>query len=252
MVTDHPRSRGPDDGEPPEDNFREFLNLLNELKATGCSLLVVGKPSRRVFAHASKHLFGDTDVVRYRLLTTTDAPQESIANRLPDPGETSRALSETTHIINHAATPRSVTVSSDAATPRKLTGIPETRVVDPQLEGLQNAIVEGIQEFQNRAFRLKSGDIRVGIDSLLPLIDQYEEDVIRRCLHTVNHHVREVNGMAHYVLPKPYDSDAVKTFADDVDAIIELRSTNTTKDDHDAEERWHVPGQDITTEWTPL
>lgn len=238
--------------EPPNDDLTDFLGLLNELKSTGCNLLVVGDAPRHLFTRASSRMLGDADAVRYRVLATTDATAQSIAERLPDPAESPRSLSETTHVLNHAGGLRSITSATGANTPPKLSGIRETRIADPELAGLQAALVGAIEDFTDEADDIRPADIRVSIDSLEPLLDSYGEDVVRRCLRLVGGHVRDHDAMAHYVLPKPFESDAVQQLADDVDAIVEIRLIGSPEGDQHAEQRWHVPGRGLKVGWTPL
>ncbi|MFC7079734.1 DUF7504 family protein [Halorussus caseinilyticus] len=244
-------TRGSDES-PPADDLTDFLGLLNELKSTGCNLLVVGDAPRELFTQASSRMFGDDDTVRYRTLAVTDATPESIAERLPDPSESPRPVGETTHVLNHAGALRSVTTATDPNTPPDLAGVKETRIADPQLAGLQAAVVEAIEEFATRAGSLHPGDLRIGIDSLEPLLDFYGEDVVRRCLRIVGGYVRDYDAMAHYVLPKPYDSDVVQTFADDMDAIVEIRLSDSADDGRVGEQRWHVPSRDLSVGWASI
>lgn len=250
MVTDEPTVRGSDE-EPPDD-LTAFLNLLNELKATGCSLLVVGDAPREVFTRASSRLLGDAEVLRYRVLAITDATAQSVADRLPDPNETPRPLTETTRIVNHAGAPRSVTAASSPSAPPKLAGIEETCVADPELRGLETALCDAIDAVAGRAGRLEPADLRLGVDSLGPLLAHHDADVVGRCLDAVGAHARIHDAMVHQILPKGYDSDAVQALLPSVDAAVELRTVDPVAFDHAAQQRWHVPRCGVTTEWTPL
>lgn len=238
--------------EKPPDDLSAFLNLLNELKATGCSLLVVGDTQREVFARASGRLLGDADVIRYRVLGVTDATAESVADRLPNPKEIPRPLSETTQIVNHASAPRSVTAAESPSTPSKLAGIEETCVADPDLRGLESTLCDAIDEAVERAYDLQPADLRIGIDSVSPLLARYDTEVVKRCLDAVGEHARARDGMAHYVFPESYESSRVQDLTPTVDAVVELRTVDPTAFGHDAQQRWHVPEHGVTTEWLPL
>lgn len=244
-------ARGSDDSPPPEDDLTAFLNLLNELKATGCNLLLVGDAPRKVFTRASSQLLGDANALRYRVLAVIDATPESIADRLPGSTGTPRPLSETTTLLNHAGVPRSVTAATDPDTPPRLAGIEETCIADPELQGLRSGLTDAIGEVGTRA-DLEPADLRVGIDSLDPLLDHYGEDVVKDCLDVVGECVSDHSAMAHYALRESYDSERVRALAPSADAIIELRTADPGEYDHAAQQRWHAPRRDITTEWTPL
>lgn len=250
MATDSFDER--ESGESASSDLTEFFGLLNELKRTGCTLLVVGDAPRHAFTRASAQLLGDPDAVRYRLVAATDATMRSVVERLPTPDETPRPLAETTRVLNHAGAPRSVTATPDAGEPPTLAGVPETRIADPQLTGLKSALVEGIEEFARDSESLEPANLRVGVDSLKPLIGFHGTGVVRRCFRTVGQHATERGAMVHYVLPEPYDHDDVQSLVADVDAIIELRAVNPDEFGHDAQQRWHVPSRDVSTDWTPL
>ena len=251
MATDQSFARRADD-DPPDDELSTFIGLLNELKSTGCNLLVVGDAPREVFTRASSRFLGDDEQLRYRILGVTDATPRSIAARLPDSDVSPRPLTETTRILNHTGAPRSVTAATDPTTPSELAGIRETCIADPQLQGLQSALADAITETATEVDHLSPADIRVCLDSLGPLLDHYGAAVVRRCLDVVGGHVRIRDAMAHYVLANAYDTERVQALVPHVDAVIELRAVDPNEYGHNAQQRWHVPRRDIITEWTPL
>lgn len=241
-------SAGRSDGRP-DDEFIDFLGLLNELKATGCTLLVVGDARRDRFTAASARLFGNPETLRYRLLAVTDASSRSVERRLPSPGDSPFALARTTKIANYEVTPRSV---ADAV-PRteEFDHVPETRVTDAELDGLRAALVSGIDEFARRASGLHPAELRVGVDSVGTLLDHHGESAVREWCRAVGRRVRDNDGMAHYVLRDAYDSDRVRALEPEVDAVIEIRAADPASD-RDAEQRWHVPDRGTTTDWVRL
>lgn len=240
-------SRGRGDGSGGDADFRALLRTLRE---DGCNLLVVGDAPRRLFTRASASLLGGTDDRRYRLLAVTDASRRSVAERLPDPDETPGSFEETVRVVNHAAPPRSV--AGDRSTDAELPGVAETRVVDPQLAGLQAQLADAMAAFDRRAGGLAPAELRVGLDSLDPLVDHYEAGVVRRCLRVVTGYVADHRGMGHYVLTRPYDSDRARSLAGEFDAVVEIRAVDAAGDGPAAEERWHVPDRELTTDWMAL
>ncbi|WP_158057944.1 DUF7504 family protein [Halorussus halophilus] len=245
--------RGDREADPP-DEYADFLSVLHELKSTGCNLLVVGDVTDYLYTKASSRLLGDADITRYRLLAVTDATTQSIADRLPGANETPRPLPETTQIINHAGAPRSVTTATNESTPRNLAGIPEISVADPELRGLQRTLIEQMDEFADQAepSGLNPTELRVGIDSLDSLFEQHDEDVVLQALGWIGQAVTKYDGMAHYILRENYTSERVQALAGDMDAIIEIRSVDPVEHEHEAEQRWHVPERELTTDWHPL
>lgn len=236
----------------PSDEGPEFLDVLRELKADGCNLLIVGDAPRRLFTEASAGLLGGPDELRYRLLAITDASPQSVVERLPDPEEAPGAFAETTEIINHASPPRSVAEAGGEFEAPPLGELSERRVVDPKIAGLQAELAESMATFDRRARGLDSAQMRVGIDSLGALFEHYDEGVVRRCLQVVMGYVSDYDAMAHYVLMDPADSERVQSLAEEFDAVVELRPVDPKKHGHDAEERWHVSSHDLTTDWLPV
>ena len=234
-----------------EEDLESFTQLLHKLKSHGCSVLLAGDVPRELFTEASAKLLGADDERRYRVLAVTDATADSVAERLPDPEVTPRPLTQTTHVLNHAGTLRSITAATSTRTPPKLAGVTETRVVDPELEGLQNALFDAIDDFALGSGRVSPGDVRVGIDSLEPLIEFYGTEQVRDCLDAIGRYVRTHDAMAHFVLPEPYESETTSELAAEVDAVVELRLADSA-DDRTAEQRWLVPNRDIRTDWIPL
>jgi hypothetical protein len=231
--------------EPPDDDLATFRATLRRFKEEGCNLLVVGDPPREVFTRASSSMLGDSDARRWRVFALTDATPESIYERLPSADSAPHPLSETTKIVNHALPPRPITdtAGDSAAT------IPEVRVSDANLAGLETELCESIADFG--AWSRRPAQVRVAVDSLAPLLDHYDFEVVRRSLRTVGRRVREYDAMAHYVLPEPYDSDRCRHLADDFDAVVELR-TAPENADHGVEERWHLTEASATMPWVPL
>jgi hypothetical protein len=248
-------SDGPGDdaggGRAPVDDEPRILGVLRELKSDGCNLLVVGDAPRCLFTEASAGLLGGADDLRYRLLAITDASPQSVVERLPDPEEMPGSFADTTEVINHASPPRSVADAGDAEAP-PLSGISERRVVDPQLAGLQAEFAESMAAFNRHAGGLRPAQLRVGVDSVGALLDHYDRGVVRRCLQVVTGYVEDYDAMGHYVLADPYGSERVDRLADEFDAVVEVRAVDSATRDHHAEERWHVPDRDLTTEWLPL
>jgi hypothetical protein len=244
MSDDEPGNERTGENDPPYENLTDFQSRLRRLKCEGCNLLVVGGPPREVFTRASEAMLGDPDARRWRVFALTDATPQSVYDRLPATSAAPRPPSETTRIVNHALPPRPITddVDSSVAT------VPEVSVSDANLAGLRTELCEAIDDFGARSHR--PAEVRLAVDSLAPLLDNYEFDVVRRCLRAVGERVYEHDAMAHYVLPEPYDSQRCQRLEDEFDAVVELRTGPEGREE--AEERWRFPGADATTPWVPL
>lgn len=247
-------SRGEQQGRQSTENITDFSTSLKEMKSTGCNLLVVGDAPKQAFTCVSANLLGDATMLRYRLLAITDTTPQSIVDRLPSPTDSPLSLPETTHVLNYTSGPRSLTGACSANAPVELAGIPETYVGDAKLEGLEEAFVDGINEFENQAGSrgLKPGELRICIDSLRPLLDRYDESEVKRFLRTVGKRVVATNAMGHYILRADYDSTVVESVATEVDAVIEIRTDGQTEQSHEIQQRWHIPERGLRMDWIPL
>ncbi|WP_135828633.1 DUF7504 family protein [Halorussus halobius] len=234
------------------DDGGEFRDVLRELKADGCNLLVVGDAPRRLFTEASASLLGGTDERRYRLLAVTDASARSVVERLPTADGASEPPAETTEIINHASPPRSVVEAGGGSGRESVGELSERRVIDPQLGGLQAELAEAMATFDRRAGGLAPAQLRVGVDSLGALLEHYDRGVVERCLQVVTGYVSDYDAMGHYVLMEPFETERVQSLVERFDAVIELRPVDSAGRGHHAEERWHVPSRGLATDWLPI
>lgn len=238
------------DSTQPAEDVSSFVGHLRALKRDGCSLFVVGDVPRYLFTRASESMLGDDDVDRYRAMVVTDADEESVRSRLPSATDSAGTK---TRVLTCANSIRSV--SSERASlcseqspevgPTMPEG-PETRTVSDRSE-LQTELFDAIEAFDRQADGVRPAQLRVGVDSLGPMLDICDEDEVRQFAERVGERVRAHNGMAHFVLTESYDSERVQRLADAFDAVVELRVQ-----DGDGEERWHLPDSDVTMPWVSL
>jgi hypothetical protein len=133
-----------------------------------------------------------------------------------------------------------VEVSTDGGTSS------DVRTVPAGLSALEAAIDEELWRL-TRSASPEPGQVRLSVDSLVPLLESHGVTAVRSFLDRVGARVRSVRGMAHYVLPVPGDSEPVREVVESFDAVIELRSP-----DGRPEQRWHLPDRDLTTRWVRL
>lgn len=194
-------------------------------------------------------MLGDDDVDRCRAVATTDADEESVQSRLPS---TTDATGSKTRLVACSRSVRSVASKSadqcvgQSSPEPTLPDGPEIQPVGNRSE-LQAELLDAIETFDERADGLRPAQLRVGVDSLGPILDHGEESGVRELVTEVGDSVREHNGMAHFVLTESYDSERVQRLADAFDAVVELRVT-----EDGGEERWHLPDRDVTMPWVPL
>lgn len=241
--------------DPPDEDLAAFQSRLRRLKREGCNLLVVGDAPRELFMRASASMLGDADARRWRVFGRTDATPESVRDRLPAASVAPRPQSETTKIVSYPIASQRTTETAGT------TGhVPEVTVSDVCLPGFRSELLAALEEFSTRSHRPAA--VRLSVDSLAPLLDRYDREVVRQFLRTVTDRVHDWNAMAHYVLPVAYDSDQCQRLVDEFDAVVELRTTSERVDEQSssddspqayrAEERWHLPELAATMPWVSL
>ncbi|MFC7165406.1 DUF7504 family protein [Halospeciosus flavus] len=209
-----------------------FVDVLTELKQNGCSILVTGEVPTAVTAQATRKLLGSPAAERRRALVLTDPAQPDPNDLLPggvDPDDPD------VHVVDRRDFYRGSATGATAGAPGSPLDLDLTTVLRDAVRTL--APPDGYDPSQ----------LRTGVVSLSPLLDQYGVDPIRRDVVDASAVVRDVDGMAHFHLPSD-DEDLVDEFKPVVDAYIELRR----RVGHVPEQRWHVPERDFSTQWLEI
>ena len=112
---------------------------------------------------------------------------------------------------------------------------------------LCDEIQAAISFYDEEADGLDPAELRLGVDSLFPLVEQ-DTTATRHVLQTLTEAVRGVQGMAHYHLRVRPDNDIVGDLMDCFDARVELRK----RPRRTPEQRWYAPKLDAKTPWMRL
>lgn len=222
----------------------EFVGKLKRWKSEGCSILVVGE-ALDLLRETSELLLGAERRRRYRLFVLTDTTPETAADRLPDASD--QTVERWTKIIDYDSVLRSEAVETGPTA--SLARTPVVPVCG-DLDRLYDETTEAMEEFDRRANRLNSGALRVSIDTVDDLLVDRDRKAVSRWIHHVGDATKSYRGIAHSLLAKPYESETVQAMAGDFDAVIEVQPYDA--DDSTRKQRWHVPGQDLTTPWRPM
>jgi hypothetical protein len=218
-------------GTDPDHEERVFSESLQRLKRQGCNLLLVGSVPGRTRLAAIRRLLGDDALHRRRIVALTDETPDRIG-RVLDPVDT--------RILVHASASgvrEAVTATPSASRSQRV------REVGSGLDTLEGAISEEIDRIE-RGDSLNPGELRVSVDSLRPLVGGHHVESVGEFVESVGDRVRAADGMAHHVLPVPYESAVVQSSTRHVDATVELRTGRSGP-----EQRWHLPEADLTTSW---
>ncbi len=212
-----------------------FADELTRLKRRGASVLVVGSVRPDQCRDACRRLLGcGADRTRRRVLvSTTDGPHHA------------------THHVDETGSEALSTIAYEAQARNAATAEPgETPSVEPDttmaksLADLGLAIEGAIEGFETDTAALEPAEVRLGIDSLLPLLEEYGRQRTFKFLHLVNGRTRDVDGMAHYHLPVERDARIVQTLSPLFDITVELREQNG-----DYQERWTIEDGDRSSGW---
>ncbi len=201
-------------------------------------MLVVGNVPWDVWIDACEQLLGEGDSLpRHRLLAFTNGSR-SVRSRLDE--HHAGGLGTTT------AFTAGVARSAGAQAPVH----PEIPVVDLEYDSLAElggAISGWVQETAARHGPLTPGELRLCVDSLLPLLDDHGEGAVSEFVALTAARARAVAGMAHYHLSVDRTADVVDDLRPAVDALIELRV-----DADGPRQRWLLDGGDVRSPWLPL
>jgi hypothetical protein len=145
---------------------------LPRLKREGCNLLVTGTVSVEAADRLTRRLLGSPGIDRTRILVRTDGTHP-VTGLLP--GGVSPDDPSVRHFDYSAYAPRP----------------------DP-LASLGRDVVAAIDEFGSRSTPPVSGELRLAVTSLDPLVDDREWTAVERFLRRVTDAVVDARGMGHY------------------------------------------------------
>lgn len=214
-----------------------FSKWLANLKQIGSNILITGEVPEAVSAQASRKFFGREER-RFRVLGLTDRTISSADARLP---EDASFADPTTWLVDQRCGERSVPATAASVTAE----------LDPlntdDARQLREEIQTAISFYDEKSGGLDPSELRVGVDSLFPLVER-DLSATRRVLRTLGATVRGVHGMAHYHLRVPAEDETIEELMHLFDARVELRK----RPRRDPEQRWYAPEIDATTPWMQL
>ena len=201
-----------------------LVRALGTLKREGSNVLVVG---REQGAHASicRRLSGESDRPRYRLFVTTNHSRGPFEHGLD--GGVDWVVAYSSEEVDHDAVAADVSVD--------------------ELSALGSELLRVVDGVDAESTDLGPADLRLCVDSLAPLLAEYDAERVFRFLHVVTSRVRRANGMGHYHLPIERDHDDVRLLEPLFDALLEVRTR-----DGRVEQRVHLEERDASSQWLSL
>lgn len=226
-------------------NDEQFTEELSQLKRQGASVLVVGSVRTEQRQNVRRRLLGQTNVQpRRRVLVSTTGEGHDPSHLVDDSVDT-----ETLTLVSYATQARSATSSDSAssALDPAAPSIDEEPLTTTNLADLGIGISTAIESFEDDMNSLTPGELRISVESLVPLLEEYGAERVFKFVHLTNGRTRDSNGMIHYHLPMDRDSEAVSVLAPLFDIIIELREQNGT-----FQERWTINDGDHGSGWISI
>lgn len=218
-----------------------FRRYLRRLKRDGCNLLLVGRLPERARERVARRFFGASTERRYRVLLTTRAADPDL--RLP--ADLDAAARERLRVLDRPVATRGAAAvapdagyrgdSADAGYRGDAAGDPAT---------VRAEVLDAIAALEAVDDGVGPGELRVGVDSLAPLLCTHGTAGVREFVAPVAERVRELNGMGHYYLPVERDSRAERDLRTAFDAVIEQRAA-----DDRVLQRWHAADGAFSTGW---
>jgi hypothetical protein len=156
-------------------------------------------------------------------------------------GPTAGATPEDAEVVSFAGGARSASAASTGSTaspaeaPEPAEELDSFRSLGAEVERAMRHAIEETTE---------PAELRVCLDSLLPLVTEFDERAVFRLLHPTITDCRGADGMLHAHLPLRLTDGLAALFRPQFDAVIELRM-------HEGfpQQRWHLEDEEIVSEW---
>lgn len=210
---------------------------LARIKQLGGNLLVVGAVPDSVIDAASVPLLGEMAHDRTRLFALHDRSIATARSRLA----MANGMGSNAHVVDYHTGARS------AGTESTMSDTLTVERVDGDIGEFRSRIVETIDKLDESHGGFSPAELRFCFDTLRPLVENHDDAEVDAFLGPICERIKDVAGMAHYVLPIERDSPQVTAIAHKFDAIIELRAGESGP-----EQRWYLRETNHTTEWFDL
>jgi hypothetical protein len=245
----------------------EFNSALAQLRSVGATALVTGTADPVAFHRISGHLLGDIESNRIPVFVLVGRNQNIIQERTRHPAAVNEfQIVEFMSELADAYEPRGprlrIPNSEDehnpddgepandfsAASEESSGRPPETT----DLEVLYERVVDAVESVSRR-YQLDAWDLRIAIDSCIPLLEYNELDASVDFFDRIGDLTRDHTGLTHAVYPIPLNSERAAT-ADSVDDLLDAFDIHIrvrSQQGHH-ETQWELLDFDCRTAWLDL
>lgn len=214
-------ARGPED----DGGGEEFSRRLQRLKRNGCNVLVTASTGGPAVDRTTARLLGSPQEERTRILVMIRDDVQALSVKFPAGVS---ILDDRTHLVDFREE-----FDGDE---------PPTAGEDP-LSELRTEIENRLSECISGR-DLEPAELRIGVDSVGPLLDHYPTATVTEFVADVTAAVREAKGMGHFHVAMDDERARELPFASEFDARIELKQIEALP----AKQRIHISG-DGTSPW---
>lgn len=228
-----------------------FSEQLSALEARGASILVTGDVDGAVHAAVGRELLGGPHERRRRVLAFSDPGLASAENWLPtgtprDPDHLQLVVNGHTRSV---ATQGSAGADGDPdAGGGPWAGVPDgsvTVIDDDGLDTFGARVADAIGRVTDWGPDVDAGELRVGVCTLVPLVERGGVQAVAKLTHLLSHQVRDARGRSFFHFPRAVDDEAVTQLRPWFDVMVELADDGTPR------QRWHVVGGS-SSDWFPV
>lgn len=211
-----------------------FENALEDLKSTGCMLLVVESSGGTTDRTGCNRMLGETALEdRRHLFVRTDVTETPSADSTAQSNR--RTVVYETGARSTATTPESAT----ASTPESATAV---------RDGVDDLVAAADEEVEALAppGGFEPAQLRVCVDGVGELIADTDLAAVLSFVERVRGTVTASNGIGHVHVDDSVPATAIEGLLEQFDAVVEVR------ENEDPRQRWHLPEESVSTEWLDL
>jgi hypothetical protein len=211
-----------------------FADTLEDLKQTGCVVLVVEDEDVAAHEGCDRLLGADDAEDRRRLFVQTDAASSS---RLAAVGRRDRT---TERVVRLRTTSRAAATADSAPT-----GPHAGSAVATGVDGLAADAREAVNALEP-VDGFTPGQLRVCVDALGEVVAATDTADATGFVADVRSLVDEHDGIAHVHVTQGTPGEAAEALLPQVDAVVEIAGADETR------HRWHLPDESLTSAWFEL
>ncbi|SEV94172.1 DUF7504 family protein [Halobacterium jilantaiense] len=211
-----------------------FASTLEDLKQSGCMVLVVEDEDAPAHEGCDRLLGADDAADRRRLFVQTDSATSS---RLTVAGRRDRTTERVARLrtTSRTATATDATQAVPGASPTVATGV----------DGLAADAREAVDALEPTD-GFDAGQLRICVDSVGDMVAATNPAATTGFVADVRELVDDHDGLGHVHVTQRTPGAAAEALLPQMDAVVEVAG------DEEARHRWHLPEESLTSEWFDL